>query len=56
VNTISESGGRVSSFGEMAVDSEAFRRPHYDTLVVCGGTDLIASICTAAFILAEAAC
>ncbi len=40
VNTISESGGRVSSSGVMAVDSEAFRRPHYDMLIVCGGTDL----------------
>ncbi len=56
MNTISESGGRVSSSVEMAVDSEGFRRPHYDTLIACGGTDLIASICTGPFILAEAAC
>lgn len=74
VHTLSEGGGPVpASFG-VAVESESFTGGHWDTLMLCGGTELpvaspglvaylrdqlgivrrVASICTGAFILAQA--
>lgn len=74
VHTLSEEGGPVpASFG-VAVESEPFAGGHWDTLMLCGGTELpvaspglvtylrdqlgivrrVASICTGAFILAQA--
>ncbi|WP_445680961.1 GlxA family transcriptional regulator [Radicibacter daui] len=74
VHTLSEAGGQVAASFGVTVESEPFAGGHWDTLLLCGGTDLpvassglvgylqgqvgivrrIASICTGAFILAQA--
>ena len=40
VRTLSEGGGKIAGSGAIAVDSEPFGRMRFDTLIVCGGTDL----------------
>jgi transcriptional regulator GlxA family with amidase domain len=40
VDVLSEHGGKVQGSAAVAVDSEPFKRRHYDTLIVCGGTEV----------------
>jgi transcriptional regulator GlxA family with amidase domain len=74
MHIVSETGGPVRNSLGIAVETEAFDEPDFDTLVVCGTIDMrpstpglvafvqrasgltrrVASICTGAFILAEA--
>jgi transcriptional regulator GlxA family with amidase domain len=74
IATLSETGGLVHGTSAVAVASDKFDDSHFDTLIVCGGTELpqgspgmlaymrdrvavtrrLASICTGAFILADA--
>lgn len=40
IDVLSEHGGKVQGSAAVAVDSEPFKRRHYDTLIVCGGTEV----------------
>jgi len=40
VDVLSEQGGKVQGSAAVAVDSQPFKRRHYDTLIVCGGTEV----------------